>query len=228
MAGQKSVFLPIDSEPLPDENAIEVRLGGWRPPSRIIRRRERRRVSAHVEEGAIDPLRFENLVRSLAAASNRRTVMRTVGGAALIGLFDRWATKGVAAKKKGKSKKSKKKGCKSGAKKCGNKCIPKTACCADKECNRCTREICLNGACGCHPDFIRQNGVCSRFPNCWSSGILVDDPDDCCSEEAFFDEANGRFRCLPGKFECLVDLDCVSGSCKGWMCPELYHAASGC
>jgi hypothetical protein len=174
----------------------------------------------------MDQQRFKTLVRAVAAAGSRRSIVGSVGGVALTGLLSRITGGGVAAKKK--SKKSKKKGCKSGARKCGGKCIPKSACCADKECDRCAREICLNGQCGCTPEFIRHNGVCGRFPNCWSSGLLVDDPDDCCSEEAFFDDANGRYRCLPGKFECLVDLDCVSGSCKGYMCPELYHAASGC
>ena len=176
----------------------------------------------------MEPTRFETLVRSVAAASSRRGLMRAASGAALIGWLGRLTIGGASAKtKKRKANKSKKKGCKAGAKKCGNTCIPKSSCCADKECDRCAREICLNGACGCNPDFIRSNGVCGKFTNCKSVGELTTDAFDCCSGESVIDADSGQERCLPGTFLCLTDFDCVSGPCRGFMCPEQYKANVG-
>jgi hypothetical protein len=178
----------------------------------------------------VDANRFDSVTRALQAGSPRRAALSLLLGGALglTSLADGAAKKG---KGKGKGKGKKKKKCGNGKKLCGNRCIAQTDCCTDSDCNRCAREICQDGVCDCHPSLIRSNGVCGTFTGCKSAGLIVQDSFECCSDEAFTDQESGQTRCLPGKFECIVPLDCVSGGpCRGFMCPELYvsHVGSGC
>jgi hypothetical protein len=32
---------------------------------------------------------------------------------------------------------------------------------------------------------------------------------------------------MPGKENCITDFDCLSGPCRGFMCPELYNSITG-
>lgn len=172
----------------------------------------------------MDARGFDVVTRALQAGTPRRTTLGLLLSAALgiTGLADSNAKKGKGRKGKKKNKKK----CGNGKKLCGNACIPQSDCCTDADCNACAREICQNGVCDCHPNLIRSNGVCGTFPTCQSVNTVVSDSFDCCSDEAI-DDGSGQLRCLPGRFQCLTPYDCVSGDCRGFMCPELYNANVG-
>jgi hypothetical protein len=160
----------------------------------------------------------------------RRRVGTVAGGVLATLLLGTATSIPVDAKKKGKKggkKKGGKKKCGSGQKLCDAQCIPQADCCNDSDCNRCAREICQGGVCGCHPNLIRSNGVCGSFISCSSVGQIVSNAFECCSDEAFPDDI-GQLRCLSGKFNCNVSLDCADkGPCRGFMCSDLYNSLVG-
>lgn len=155
----------------------------------------------------MDGTRFDQLVSHFAQPESRRGLLRILPAGALSGLL---AVTGTDAKKR-KNKK---------------KCGGKGRCCKTKDCNRCARELCNKGRCQCSKKFKRQNGVCGRPPQCLSVGSVCNDNFDCCSDECI--QVDGpQKRCVPGTFQCITDFDCVSGPCRGFMCPELYRANVG-
>lgn len=182
----------------------------------------------------MDTPRFDRWTRNLATAGSRRSVLSLLLAGALAGTV---GPEGIA-QGKGKGKGGgkgggKKKGCTKSEKKCGKKCIPQSHCCMedDDACPlHCLGEVCQpDGSCRCNPGTIQFNGVCGFRPKCLNAGNFNGNgPADCCSGEAIFavDEDSGisAWVCLPGKKNCLTDVDCVTGilgRCKGWMCPEM-------
>ncbi len=172
----------------------------------------------------MDATRFETLARTLTQTRSRRAAMcRLLAGT--LGLF---GLTQAEAKNKGKGRK-KKKGCGKGKRQCGTTCIPTSQCCpfalsGQFECDPCTRETCNNGVCGCAPATINHHGVCGSFLNCLSVGEICTNNLDCCSEQCNVPSDNGTMRCNRGTENCLTDFDCVSGLCRGFLCPELYRA----
>jgi hypothetical protein len=132
-------------------------------------------------------------------------------------------------KKKGKGKGKEK--CGKGKRPYGGGCIPTTSCCSaelsgENECDPCARQTCVNGACQCDPSLINHNGACGVFLNCLSVSVLCTSDFDRCSDQCM-PVGNGQARCIPGTQNCLTDFDCVSGNCRGFLCPELYQSLTG-
>ena len=161
---------------------------------------------------------FDTLVRHLATSVGRRTLLGLVAGS----IFPALASPALAGKKrkqKGKGKKQNKKKCKAGTRLCGKRCIPKDSCCKHTDCDICSHEFCENGQCGCTGGRVRYNGVCGFVPHCKSVGLTCASDDECCYRQCNINDGNS-LRCNKGTELCVVDLDCVSGNCRGFMCPE--------
>ena len=164
---------------------------------------------------------LDDVARRLAPAVGRRTLLGVLAGsvaqAGLASLAE------PAAGKKGKGKKKKKK-CKGGKRPCGKRCIRKDACCKHKDCDICSHEFCEKGTCGCTGGRVRYNGVCGFIPTCKSVGLTCTSNDECCSRRCDINDDNS-FRCNKGTELCNVDLDCESGNCRGYMCPEFLASS---
>jgi hypothetical protein len=170
----------------------------------------------------MDAGQLDGLTRAVATAPSRRALL----GVALGGVLAALGRQTAAAKKKGngkgKGKGSGKKGCPKGKKRCGTKCIPKEDCCTAADCNGCWLESCINGGCQCEPHEIRQGLVCGVFPTCTPAGLPCFDNGECCSYRCGDDGLGGKV-CHPGTLYCLGDRDCLSGDCRGYTCPEVWH-----
>ncbi len=163
---------------------------------------------------------IDSLARRVAPVVGRRTLLGVISGSVAGSLFPALAPSGSAGKKrKGKGKKQNKKKCKGGTRLCGKRCIPKDACCDHTDCNLCIHEFCENGQCGCTGGRVLYKGVCGYVPNCKSVGLTCTSDDECCSRQCNIDDGNSK-RCNKGTELCIVDIDCVSGDCRGFMCPE--------
>lgn len=169
--------------------------------------------------------KFDQVVRSLNLPSSRRTAVSGLMGSVLAALLPATATEArrrqeqVHDEKKGKGK-GKGKGCPRGKKKCGKKCIPKGDCCTYLDCTGCRAEACINGECQCDPGAIMHNGKCGLFIDCLGYGETCTSSVDCCGNVCT-DDGSGVKRCL-GKsiHDCIIDNDCKSGPCIGFLCPE--------
>jgi hypothetical protein len=149
-----------------------------------------------------------------------------LAGSTAASIFPGLASTGTAGKKrkkgKGKGKKrnnKNKKKCKAGTRLCGKRCIPKDACCKHTDCDICSHEFCENGQCGCTGGRVRYRGVCGYVPHCKSVGLTCTNHDECCSGKCDITDGEIR-RCNKGTELCIVDIDCESGNCRGFMCPE--------
>jgi hypothetical protein len=156
----------------------------------------------------MDTNRLDSVIRNMAAAPSRRAMLSL----ALGGVLARFTAEPADAKKKNKGKS--KKGCPKGKKKCGNKCISKGNCCTYVDCTGCRNEDCINGTCQCNPELIMHNGMCGFFTNCKSFGETCIDHEECCGPSC----VNGQ--CAKSIYHCLTDSDCLSGPCRGFLCPE--------
>ena len=167
----------------------------------------------------MDADRLDSVIRAMAAAPSRRATLSLALGGVLTGL-----TRETAHAKNKKNKgKGKKKGCPKGQKKCDNTCIANTSCCYRHDCEAqrgCTNEECSNGTCQCAPELIMHNGVCGFLIPCLSFGEPCTTGNDCCGNTCR-DDGSGQLRCL-GKsvYQCMTDLDCANGPCRGFLCPE--------
>ena len=165
---------------------------------------------------------LNSMARRLAPAMGRRTLLGLVAGSATGSLIPALASPGSAGKKrkgKGKGKKPNKKTCKAGMRPCGKQCIPTDSCCTHTDCDLCSHEFCENGQCGCTGGRVRHNGVCGFVPRCKSVSLTCTSDDECCSRKCdIFDGVS--YRCNKGVEQCIVDIDCVSSNCRGYMCPE--------
>lgn len=181
----------------------------------------------------MDHQHFDRVARSLAMGTPRRTVVGLMAGGLLgsgvAALLSPDAVVGKKGKHKGKGHgkgKGSAKKCKAGTQPCNGGCIPSTDCCNGDSCDTCALEICENGQCGCTGGRVRSKGVCGFVPQCKSVGLTCANDDECCSRScSIFDGAS--LRCDKGTELCIVDLDCVSGNCRGFMCPEFYASATG-
>jgi hypothetical protein len=171
---------------------------------------------------------LDAVARRLAPAVGRRTLLSVLAGSAAGSIVPALSSPGRAGKKgkgkgKGKGKKPNKKKCKAGTRPCGKRCIPSDSCCKHTDCDICSHEFCENGQCGCTGGRVRHNGVCGFVPHCKSVGLTCASNDECCSRTCdIFDGVSGR--CNKGTEQCIVDLDCVSSNCRGYMCPEFLAA----
>jgi hypothetical protein len=155
----------------------------------------------------MDADRLDSVIRAMAAAPSRRAMLSLALGGVLTGL-GRETTPA-----KNKKDKDKKKACAKGEKPCGKKCIKKSSCCTGAECTGCRNEDCINGSCKCAPDLIMNNGVCGFFINCKSFGETCTSGEECCGSCA-----SGR--CGKSIYKSITDTDCLSGPCRGFLCPE--------
>lgn len=189
----------------------------------------------------MDADQFEWVVRSWTTSPSRRRTLVRAAGLLLGGMLGSNAAgitaknKGGKGKGKGRGKgKKKQKGCRSGEKPCGDGCIPASNCCpdaSDRDCT-CDLEQCVNLSCECQAPTIRHNGVCGLPPfnddgqlctsNSQPNTGLVE---ECCS-------GNRKPRieppvCAAGTTRCLIDADCVSGRCLGFVCQEIWRFYDG-
>jgi hypothetical protein len=176
----------------------------------------------------MDDNQFDQIVRTLTIPSSRRTAASGLLGSVLAALAPVTAAAAdqrqdkVQNEKKGKGK-GKGKGCPKGKQKCGKKCISKSSCCYRHDCEKlrgCKNESCINGTCQCAPELVMHNGVCGFLIPCKSFGEQCTDGGECCGNSCR-DDGSGAMRCL-GKslYQCMSDLDCKSGPCRGFLCPE--------
>lgn len=101
-------------------------------------------------------------------------------------------------------------------------------CRADGDCDRCARETCQAGVCGCPDDMVRDtNGIChTPRLNCYAVGQTVSSPTLCCSGTG--SQIQFGFFCIPGTTTCAQNQDCAGGGkCLGGMCPPLYLGVAG-
>lgn len=171
---------------------------------------------------------LDDVARCLAQTTGRRTLLGLVAGSATGSILPALSSQGWAGRK-GKGKKPNKKKCKAGTRPCGKRCIPSDSCCNHTDCAPCTHEFCENGQCGCTGGRVRHNGVCGFVPPCKSVNLTCSSDNECCSRKCdIFDGVS--FRCNKGIVDCIVDLDCVSGNCRGFECPELLATTTngGC
>lgn len=180
------------------------------------------------EERAMDAAPFAALARSLTAAATRRGTTRALAGLGLVGaLGSLFGLLDSEAKKKRKKKKK----CK--GTKCGKKCLPKSACCTDANCEN-DGETCVNNACACPDGQDACGGSCldscpaSRVRNPKSCGCCrpanveeqVCDPihDVCCAEELPCHPISGDGPTVcdgrPIGQPCSFDEQCDSGFCN--------------
>jgi hypothetical protein len=173
----------------------------------------------------------------------------TGGTATVLGLIDGDAKKKGKGKGKGKKKDPTKEYCKKAAAACANgKCGMGQPCCHETECDDCTNLWCVGGGggrpgvCACFSDIgsivpiddtdIMHNGRCGAFPTCLSKGAkfqLGDGQPRCCSLTSHVEDGpDGPINvCDAGTQLCLADVDCVSGSCRGFRCPESQVGCPG-
>jgi hypothetical protein len=114
----------------------------------------------------MDSQHFDLLVRLFHDASSRRGMLGLVLGGAVapwFGLADI-----DAKKRKHKHKRKKRQKCKKSQKKCGKKCIPKTGCCTDADCEG--DESCCAGQCTA-PVFCNDQAVCGCDEVCGVEGF---------------------------------------------------------
>jgi hypothetical protein len=157
----------------------------------------------------MDARRFDALSRALVARATRRgTLVSLLGGTlGLLGVAETAGKKGKGKKGKGKGKK------------------PKT--CKPGECDKCKFQTCVKGHCGCAPGTREQGGVCGADPQCLSVLQICTTNDECCSGACNLADG-AELRCNFSSTNCHIDFDCRIGPCRGFLCPETYHAFSGC
>lgn len=166
----------------------------------------------------MDADRFDMLLRLLSNSPSRRHGLRLLAGAA-VACLPVVGRRAVDAKG-GKKGKGKGKGCTNGEKKCGKKCIPKGNCCTNIDCTGCSNEqACVNGKCQCAPAAIMHNGKCGFFFDCKAFDEPCTSSVECCGN-CVFDADAGEARCGKSINDCIIDSDCLSGPCIGFLCPE--------
>lgn len=182
----------------------------------------------------MDAARFDAFTTRLAAPLSRR---RTAGLLGLLSLGCLTAADDAAARKHKKKKKKGKpgggtSGCAAGSKPCNGACIPSSQCCTNGDCDRCAREVCQAGSCGCPAGMTRDSrGICGTRPACVSAGQIVGSAAQCCSGVAIAGPVQGSVICQSGHDRCLGDPDCAEATgCLGYLCAGPYARAvgSGC
>jgi hypothetical protein len=116
-------------------------------------------------------------------------------------------------------------------KRCNGACIPATSCCFDSECDTCKQQTCQSGSCACKPGTVADaRGFCG-VPiaiSCVVAFQIVNNPAHCCSQRSVIQNPQlGLYTCLPSTGQCAADVDCLSGPCRGFMCPERYIVTVG-
>lgn len=116
-------------------------------------------------------------------------------------------------------------------KRCNGACIPATSCCFNSECDFCKQRTCQSGDCACKPGTVADaRGFCGT-PVGISCGVayqIVNNPALCCSQNfRVHQTVPPLWQCLPGTTQCVIDQDCASGPCRGFMCPERYIVTVG-
>ena len=116
-------------------------------------------------------------------------------------------------------------------KRCNGACIAATACCFNSECDTCKQLTCQDGACACKPGTVADaRGFCGTPPgiSCVPAFGLTNYPEFCCSQRSqIYNPVVNLYQCLPSTGQCVVDADCASGPCRGFMCPERYITTVG-
>jgi hypothetical protein len=175
-----------------------------------------------IQEGDVvmESERFDAMARAMGVEAPRRAVSRVLVGGALGAIAGRFGLEQAGAKKK---KGGKKKGCGGGQKRCGKRCVPKTGCCKSSECSSLRNEYCQKGRCGCAKGAVVHNGRCGFAIDCKTVAQICSSHNECCSGLCTIPNGNGQMRCDRGHLLCITDLDCVSGECRGYVCPEIWN-----
>jgi hypothetical protein len=121
----------------------------------------------------MDEFKFAQALKDLAAASDRRHALRSLGlvGMALLAGFGMSDDGEAKKKKKGGGRKK----CKGNTKKCGKKCIPSTNCCSNADCDG---GACAAGTCQCLGGSKPCDGACIPEEQCCDNGDC-DDGNSC-------------------------------------------------
>ena len=168
----------------------------------------------------MDDGRFDAGICVMGSDAPRRRVLAGLLAALPIALGSNQAT----AKKKIKCK---------GKKKCGGKCIPKTACCTDNDCD--ANEACTNNTCACTPDcagrecgsdgcdgFCGPTGSCAFNEDCTPQGQCVCVP-NCAGKGCGQDGCGAACKTCDSGETCNTQGQCCnsSGKCdcnRGYVC----------
>lgn len=114
---------------------------------------------------------------------------------------------------------------------CNGRCIDRTSCCTNSDCDRCKQQTCQNGTCACKPGTTADaQGICGvPLGDCTPTPAQTANASSCCSgnPRKILDFPVTLFACDAGTTTCRVDVDCLSGPCQGFMCPERYAATVG-
>lgn len=166
----------------------------------------------------MDPQRFDEMTRVLAAGTSRRTLLHRLG-TALGGALAFGVSGGMAAPKAGNGGPQGR--CAPGFTNCRGTCVDLLG---DRDnCGACATAcpdatICLNGACACpNPDEEYVGGACYDLDsplNCGSVGNVCSGNTPYCGDRT----------CV----ECLDTSDCASGTCQGGACLCVELGGSGC
>ena len=114
---------------------------------------------------------------------------------------------------------------------CNGRCIDKSRCCTDADCDKCKLQTCQNETCACKPGLTPDaQGFCGPPIGCIPANATTTEPGVCCSRQAtqitFVPPI--LFRCDPGVQFCVSPADCVDGApCRGMMCPAVYAQVAG-
>jgi hypothetical protein len=114
---------------------------------------------------------------------------------------------------------------------CNGRCIEKTSCCTDADCDACKLKICKDGACACKPDLVEDaQGFCGPAggAGCIPTNAQTPNSTICCSTQGTLVNVNPPlFQCVPGNTFCKSNVDCSGQVCRGFMCPPIYAQLAG-
>lgn len=162
----------------------------------------------------MDSQQFDDLVKRFAEPASRRSSLRSMGAAAVGGVFAFAGLADAAVGKKKKKKKKKKKG-----ERCGARTCAKSQFCCDDTSQLC----CTKGGECCNPGS--GTGSCCDAPNRCGLPFGNDSaPRECCPPERQWFTSVGLVRCCPPGERAIKGITSDDGAC----CPEAKFCGDTC